>query len=76
MSSVRIDTYDRLKNLIIPGELSPGEKLSEDELAKKLSASRIPIREAFRQLLSEGYIKYHKWVIRFCRSLNYIKREG
>lgn len=56
MSSVRIDTYDRLKNLIISGELSPGEKLSETELAKKLSASRTPIREAFRQLQSEGHI--------------------
>jgi len=56
MSSVQIDVYNKLKNLIVYGELSPGEKLSELELSKKLQSSRTPIREAFRQLQMEGYI--------------------
>jgi len=56
MSSLRIDVYNKIKNWIIFGELSPGEKLSETELAKKLKSSRTPIREAFRQLQMEGYI--------------------
>lgn len=54
--SLQIDIYNKLKNAIIYGELSPGEKLSENELAKKLSSSRTPIRETFRQLQMEGYI--------------------
>lgn len=54
--SLQIDIYNKLKNAIIYGELSPGEKLSEIELAKKLSSSRTPIRETFRQLQMEGYI--------------------
>ncbi len=56
MSSIRSNVYNRLKELIIFGELSPGEKLSEAEMEKKLVSSRTPIREAFRQLQSEGYI--------------------
>jgi len=56
MSSLRIDVYNKIKNSIIFGELSPGEKLSEAELSKKLKSSRTPIREAFRQLQMEGYI--------------------
>jgi DNA-binding GntR family transcriptional regulator len=56
MSSLRIDVYNKLKNSIIFGELSPGEKLSESDLSKKLKSSRTPIREAFRQLQMEGYI--------------------
>jgi DNA-binding GntR family transcriptional regulator len=54
--SLQIDIYNKLKNAIIYGELSPGEKLSEIELAKNLNSSRTPIREAFRQLQTEGYL--------------------
>ncbi len=50
------EIYDKLKTAIIYGELSPGEKLSEMDLAKKMAVSRTPIREAFRQLQTEGYI--------------------
>ncbi len=54
--SIQKDIYSKLKNAIIYGELSPGEKLSEVELAKSFNTSRTPIREAFRQLQMEGYI--------------------
>jgi DNA-binding GntR family transcriptional regulator len=52
----QVDIYNKLKKLIYYGDLSPGEKLSEVELTKKLNVSRTPIREAFRQLQMEGYI--------------------
>ncbi len=52
----QVDIYHKLKKLIYYGELSPGEKLSEIELTKKMNVSRTPIREAFRQLQMEGYI--------------------
>jgi DNA-binding GntR family transcriptional regulator len=54
--SLQKDIYNKIKTGVIYGELSPGEKLSEIEMAKKLSSSRTPIREAFRQLQMEGYI--------------------
>lgn len=54
--SLQNDIYGRLKKAIIYGELSPGEKLSEVELAKQMNTSRTPIREAFRQLQTEGYV--------------------
>jgi len=54
--SLQKDIYNKIKTGIIYGELSPGEKLSELELANKLNSSRTPIREAFRQLQMEGYI--------------------
>ena len=52
----QVDIYHQLKKLIYHGELSPGEKLSEVDLTKKMNVSRTPIREAFRQLQMEGYI--------------------
>jgi DNA-binding GntR family transcriptional regulator len=50
--------YNRIKELIILGEFSPGEKLSEIELAQAMKVSRTPIREAFRQLERAGYITF------------------
>ena len=54
--SLQEEIYRKLKDKIICGELRPGEKLSEIELAKSLMTSRTPVREAFRQLQMEGYI--------------------
>lgn len=54
--SLQKNIYNKLKKAIIYGELSPGEKLSEIGMAKRLNSSRTPIREAFRQLQMEGYI--------------------
>jgi DNA-binding GntR family transcriptional regulator len=50
------DIYSKLKTAIIYGKLPPGERLSEIELAKKMNVSRTPVREAFWQLQTEGYI--------------------
>ncbi|MDF1535426.1 MAG: GntR family transcriptional regulator [bacterium] len=45
-----------LRDSIVKGELRSGQKLTEPELADKLGISRTPIREAFRQLESEGFL--------------------
>lgn len=45
-----------MRESITRGDLTPGQKVSEPELAGKLGISRTPIREAFRQLESEGYL--------------------
>jgi DNA-binding GntR family transcriptional regulator len=57
MSSISRNVYEKLKDLIILGELNPGEKLCEADLANRLASSRTPIREAFIQLKAEGYIE-------------------
>ncbi|MFL0584785.1 GntR family transcriptional regulator [Solibacillus silvestris] len=48
--------YRILREAIIKGQLQPGERLVQDELAKTLNVSRMPIREAIKQLAAEGYI--------------------
>ncbi|MFC7687845.1 GntR family transcriptional regulator [Ureibacillus sp. GCM10028918] len=45
-----------LREAIIKGEFLPGERLIQDELAKSLGVSRMPIREAIKQLEAEGYV--------------------
>ncbi len=48
--------YDYIRKAILSGEYSPGQPLLEAELAKKTGVSRTPVREALRQLESEGLI--------------------
>lgn len=48
--------YRILREAIIKGQLQPGERLVQDELAKTLNVSRMPIREAIKQLAAEGYV--------------------
>jgi len=45
-----------IRDAIMNGTLRPGEKIAEPELAARFGISRTPIREAFRQLESEGYL--------------------
>lgn len=42
---------------ILSGEIKPQTKLTEQNLCKKYNVSRTPVREAFRQLESEGLIE-------------------
>ena len=45
-----------IKDAVISGRLRPGERVPEQEIAESFGISRTPIREAFRQLESEGFI--------------------
>lgn len=56
--SLQEDIYNKLKKAIIRGELNPGEKLYEIEIAKKLNVSRTPVREAFRRLQVDGDLSF------------------
>lgn len=47
---------DRLRHMIVEGELAPGEKLSEKELCQRFGVSRTPLREAMRVLATEGLV--------------------
>jgi len=54
---VREMTYEFLKSSVLSGHLNPGERLTEEHLAKRLGVSRTPVREALHKLESEGLIK-------------------
>ena len=46
--------FKTLRQAILKGELEPGERLMEIQLAERLGVSRTPIREAIRMLEQEG----------------------
>ena len=52
------DTYERILDEIRAGSLSPGDRLTESDLAERLGISRTPVREAMRQLESDGLITH------------------
>ncbi|MFQ8432744.1 GntR family transcriptional regulator [Amaricoccus sp. W119] len=52
--SVTSQVYDWLRQRVLRGELLPGERLSETEIAGEIGVSRQPVREAFIRLASEG----------------------
>lgn len=55
-SSLPEAAAERLRTLIIEGELAPGARLNERELSERLGVSRTPLREAFRMLASDGLL--------------------
>ena len=48
--------FTTLRQAILKGELEPGERLMEIQLADKMGVSRTPIREAIRKLEKEGLV--------------------
>jgi DNA-binding GntR family transcriptional regulator len=46
----------RVRDAIIDGRLAPGERIRQEALATQLGTSRIPVREALRQLENEGLV--------------------
>ncbi len=56
--TVREVAYRRLRQLIVDGTLAPGERIFENELAEQLGISRTPLREAMRQLETEGLVQF------------------
>ncbi len=51
------EALERLRDLIIQGELAPGVKLNERVLCARLRTSRTPVREAIKYLASEGLVE-------------------
>jgi DNA-binding GntR family transcriptional regulator len=46
----------RLRDAIVGGRYSPGERLRQEEIAGEMGISRVPVREALRQLETEGLV--------------------
>src|SRR6201996_7295975 len=53
---LRQSVYDALIDLIVGGELPPGQHLIETDLARQLGVSRQPIREALHRMEVEGWV--------------------
>lgn len=64
LNPIRLDNYKPLRELvfeslreaIIMGNLRPGERLMEIQLAEQMGVSRTPVREAIRKLELEGLV--------------------
>ena len=52
--SVRI--ADDIRRAVLDGSMLPGTRVGQEWLAAKFGASRIPVREALRQLQDEGLV--------------------
>ncbi|MEO3868553.1 GntR family transcriptional regulator [Nonomuraea sp. B12E4] len=48
-----------LRAAILSGAIAPGERIRQEELAERLGASRLPVREALRMLAAEGLTEHH-----------------
>jgi DNA-binding GntR family transcriptional regulator len=55
--SLHDELVDRLRTLIVEGELRPATRIHEGELGRALGVSRTPLREALKVLASEGLIE-------------------
>ena len=53
---LRQSVYDALIDLIVGGELPPGQHMIETDLARQLGVSRQPIREALHRMEAEGWV--------------------
>jgi DNA-binding GntR family transcriptional regulator len=49
---------DQIRGLIVDRELQPGEQIRQEEMARLLGVSRVPLREALRVLASEGLLTH------------------
>jgi DNA-binding GntR family transcriptional regulator len=45
-----------VREAILDGRLEPGERIRQEDIARRLGTSRIPVREALRQLETEGLV--------------------
>lgn len=53
---LRQDVYEILLQELINGDLAPGERIRDDELARRLNVSRTPVREALARLGTAGLV--------------------
>lgn len=55
--------------MILRGEIKPGERINEPDVAGRLGVSRVPVREALRELESSGLVEARKHAGVFVRKL-------
>ena len=55
-SPLRSIVAEKIRDMILNGELVAGERIIEDRIAEKLGVSRNPVREAIRLLETSGLV--------------------
>lgn len=55
--TLHADVTERLRDLIVEGELAPGERVDEKALCARFGVSRTPVREALKVLASDGLVE-------------------
>ena len=58
---MKIDIFETLQNEILEGQLQPGHRVKEAELADRFGLSRTPIREALRRLETRGLLVHEPY---------------
>lgn len=58
LGAVRERVLAALRQEIIAGRLRPGDRLVERDLAERFGVSRVPVREAIRALVAEGFVHF------------------
>ncbi|MEV0385815.1 GntR family transcriptional regulator [Nonomuraea sp. NPDC050643] len=56
-SLLREDAYRAIRDAIVDGTLTPGERLNDGDLARWLGVSRTPVREALARLEQAGLVR-------------------
>jgi DNA-binding GntR family transcriptional regulator len=56
VASTRVADY--LRASILNGEIRPGERIRQEEVAERFGTSRLPVREALRMLAAEGLTEH------------------
>lgn len=54
--SLHHELVERLREMIVEGELKPGEKIPEIALSERFGVSRTPLRESLKALAAEGLV--------------------
>jgi DNA-binding GntR family transcriptional regulator len=67
--SLRDQAIEILREAIIRGEIRPGSRINEAELAERLGISRGPLREAIQRVGAEGLIEFQRNRGAFVREL-------
>jgi len=56
MTSVEMIVAQKIRAAIMRHHLSPGQKIIQEEIARELGVSRVPVREALKRLEAEGWV--------------------
>ena len=56
-SAASVQIADALRVEILNGELEPGTRIRQEDVASRLGGSRLPVREALRMLAAEGLVQ-------------------
>lgn len=83
MTTAADEAYQSIRRMIVRGDLSPGQRMSQSRIARQLGCSTVPVVEAMRRLESEGLLTKVPRKMARLRSLTpreaadlYLVREG